>query len=293
MAVGISVYPPPSTNEEVTAIKAVTDLIPDGGALTTISNNITTVDTVVDGIKAVTDLLPNAGALKYLLPVVPALEWGETVGRRYAARFIAAELFPDAAAAGTGSLVGRGWFMSGAGAADESSGTSDINSQADNAVGPSGTLGAGPDYLASPAVIGGWSQLQSIGLLYGAPTTITVSIIAEFSSTTDNATDGIGIGNTPASAGNAAGNFGISCGATNFAYTLEGAAAVSTGVVKDTNPHLFQFVITISSRSTVVKIDGATVATVVQAEDLWPKHVIAHSTGTNSVQPHGFFVEYD
>ena len=64
---------------EVAAIKAVTDAIPDSGALTTIDSNIdavkavtdvlpdsgalTTIDSVVDAIKAVTDLLPNNGAL--------------------------------------------------------------------------------------------------------------------------------------------------------------------------------------------------------------------------------------
>jgi hypothetical protein len=44
---------------EVAAIKAVTDLLPDGGALTSIATaaNLATVDTVVDAIKAKTDSL--------------------------------------------------------------------------------------------------------------------------------------------------------------------------------------------------------------------------------------------
>lgn len=52
----------------VDAIKAVTDLLPDAGALTSLATaaNLATVDTVVDGIKAVTDLLPDAGALTSL-----------------------------------------------------------------------------------------------------------------------------------------------------------------------------------------------------------------------------------
>lgn len=44
---------------EIAAIKAVTDVIPDAGALTTIDGNITTIDTVVDAIKAKTDNLPS------------------------------------------------------------------------------------------------------------------------------------------------------------------------------------------------------------------------------------------
>jgi hypothetical protein len=49
----------------VDAIKAVTDNLPNSGALTDLSTAaaLTTVDTVVDAIKAVTDNLPNSGAL--------------------------------------------------------------------------------------------------------------------------------------------------------------------------------------------------------------------------------------
>lgn len=65
----------------IDGIKAVTDALPDGGALTTIDGNIdsiledtgttlpgtlTTIDSVVDDIKAVTDLLPDSGALSSL-----------------------------------------------------------------------------------------------------------------------------------------------------------------------------------------------------------------------------------
>ena len=49
----------------VDAIKAVTDNLPNSGALTDLATAaaLVTVDTVVDGIKAVTDNLPDAGAL--------------------------------------------------------------------------------------------------------------------------------------------------------------------------------------------------------------------------------------
>jgi len=52
----------------VDGIKAVTDQLPDAGALTSLATaaNLATVDTVVDGIKAVTDQLPDAGALTSL-----------------------------------------------------------------------------------------------------------------------------------------------------------------------------------------------------------------------------------
>lgn len=47
------------------AIKAVTDALPDSGALSSLAtaSALTTVDTVVDAIKAVTDALPDSGAL--------------------------------------------------------------------------------------------------------------------------------------------------------------------------------------------------------------------------------------
>lgn len=52
----------------VDAIKAVTDNLPDSGALSSLAQGsaLATVDTVVDAIKAVTDLLPDAGALSSL-----------------------------------------------------------------------------------------------------------------------------------------------------------------------------------------------------------------------------------
>lgn len=57
-----------TVDTNVSGVKTVTDLLPDGGALSSIATaaNLTTVDTVVDGIKAVTDLLPDAGALSSL-----------------------------------------------------------------------------------------------------------------------------------------------------------------------------------------------------------------------------------
>lgn len=48
------------------AVKAVTDNLPDSGALTDITARLTTVDTVVDAIKAITDNLPNSGNLTSL-----------------------------------------------------------------------------------------------------------------------------------------------------------------------------------------------------------------------------------
>lgn len=52
----------------VDGIKAVTDNLPDSGALSSLATAaaLTTVDTVVDGIKAVTDNLPNSGTLSSL-----------------------------------------------------------------------------------------------------------------------------------------------------------------------------------------------------------------------------------
>jgi len=52
----------------VDAIKAVTDNLPDSGALSSLATAaaLTTVDTVVDAIKAVTDNLPDSGALSSL-----------------------------------------------------------------------------------------------------------------------------------------------------------------------------------------------------------------------------------
>ena len=57
-----------SNASDVTAIKAVTDNLPDSGALTSIAtaSSLSTVDTVVDGIKSVTDNLPDSGALTSL-----------------------------------------------------------------------------------------------------------------------------------------------------------------------------------------------------------------------------------
>src|SRR5690606_5151262 len=52
----------------VDAIKAVTDNLPDGGALSSLAtaSALSTVDNVVDAIKAVTDNLPDSGALSSL-----------------------------------------------------------------------------------------------------------------------------------------------------------------------------------------------------------------------------------
>lgn len=51
----------------ISAIKTVTDAIPNGGALTTISGKIDTIDDFLDteiaAIKTVTDAIPNGGAL--------------------------------------------------------------------------------------------------------------------------------------------------------------------------------------------------------------------------------------
>jgi hypothetical protein len=50
---------------DISAIKVVTDNLPDSGALTSIAqgDDLATVDGIVDDIKAVTDALPDAGAL--------------------------------------------------------------------------------------------------------------------------------------------------------------------------------------------------------------------------------------
>jgi len=74
----------------ITAIKAVTDVIPDAGALTTLTGNVTAIKAVTDvlpdagalttlagevtAIKAVTDVLPDAGALTTLAGEVTAIK---------------------------------------------------------------------------------------------------------------------------------------------------------------------------------------------------------------------------
>ncbi len=59
----------------VDAIKLITDALPDSGALTSLATAaaLTTVDTVVDAIKVVTDALPDSGALTALLADVAAI----------------------------------------------------------------------------------------------------------------------------------------------------------------------------------------------------------------------------
>ena len=59
----------------VDAIKAVTDNLPNSGALTDLATaaNLSTVDTVVDAIKAVTDNLPDSGALTALLSSIASI----------------------------------------------------------------------------------------------------------------------------------------------------------------------------------------------------------------------------
>lgn len=56
----------------IDAIKAVTDALPDSGALTSLATAaaLTTVDTVVDAIKVVTDNLPDSGALSDLAAIL-------------------------------------------------------------------------------------------------------------------------------------------------------------------------------------------------------------------------------
>src|SRR5690606_11414812 len=57
-----------TVDDAVDAIKAVTDNLPDGGALSSLAtaSALHTVDNVVDAIKAVTDNLPDGGALSSL-----------------------------------------------------------------------------------------------------------------------------------------------------------------------------------------------------------------------------------
>src|SRR5690606_5316751 len=57
-----------TVDDAVDAIKAVTDNLPDGGALSSLAtaSALQTVDNVVDAIKAVTDNLPDGGALSSL-----------------------------------------------------------------------------------------------------------------------------------------------------------------------------------------------------------------------------------
>lgn len=71
-----------SMSGSIVAIQAVTDLLPDAGALTSIAqgSDLTVVDTVVDAIKVVTDALPNAGALTDISDETEKIDSAATLG---------------------------------------------------------------------------------------------------------------------------------------------------------------------------------------------------------------------
>ena len=67
-----------AVDTEVAAIKAITDAIPDSGALTSLLADLATVlaavDTEIAAIKGVTDVMPDAGALTTLLADIAAIK---------------------------------------------------------------------------------------------------------------------------------------------------------------------------------------------------------------------------
>ena len=67
-----------AVDTEVASIKAITDALPDSGALTTLLGDLATVvaavDTEVASIKGVTDVLPDAGALTSLLSDITTIK---------------------------------------------------------------------------------------------------------------------------------------------------------------------------------------------------------------------------
>lgn len=74
--IGNNINAPIATVDTVVdAIKAVTDLLPDAGALSSLAtaSALATVDTVVDAIKVVTDALPDSGALTTITNNVAAI----------------------------------------------------------------------------------------------------------------------------------------------------------------------------------------------------------------------------
>jgi len=82
----------------VDAIKAVTDNLPNSGALSDLATAaaLTTVDTVVDAIKAVTDALPDAGALNDLAAILT--DTGTTLPATLATIQAVTDALPDAGA---------------------------------------------------------------------------------------------------------------------------------------------------------------------------------------------------
>lgn len=203
--------------------------------------------------------------------------WATSFGTRYHARLGATgTLFGS----GTPALLfdgNNGWSKSGTLTSVTDAPTiaaaGDMNSASDKAaLRLSLTLAAGA-YFASPRVVGGWEQIQAATKILGqAPTTITIGMIANAPVTTADAGDGFGLTNDEDAALGTAGVLAILNGATNFEFRNGAAAAISTGIAKDTNAHLFEFVITIAAMTMDVQIDGAVVIND-QAlnQDEWPK----------------------
>ncbi len=108
--------------------------------------------------------------------------------------------------------------------------------------------------------------------------TITVGMIANAPVTTADAGDGFGLTNDEDAALVTAGVIAILNGATNFEYRNGAAAAVSLGVAKDTDAHLWEFVINIGAMTMDIKIDGTVRASAVALnQDEWPKGLFNRS----------------
>lgn len=226
-------------------------------------------------------LRANAGAtaLEYaaMSDAVPGPLWGTSFGTIYRARLGAQESIYGAGTPGLLFDGNSGWTTNGTliriTVSPTTVATGDMNSASDKAgMRLALTPGAGA-YFASPRVVGGWEQIQAATKILGqAPTTITIGMVVNADATTADAGDGFGITNDEDAALGTAGVLAILNGATNFEFRNGSAAAISTGIAKDTNAHLVEYVITIGAMTMDVKIDGAVVVND-QAlnQDEWPK----------------------
>lgn len=231
--------------------------------------------------------------------VVNGREWGSSFGAKYHARLGAQETLYGSATPGLLFDGNSGWLKNGTLTritnAPTIAGTGDINSASDYAAyRVSLTAGAGA-YFASPQVVGGWEQIQvATKILGSAPTTITVGMIANANVTTADAADGFGITNDEDAAVGTAGVIAIINGATNFEYRIGTAAGVSLGVAKDTNAHLWEFVINIGALTMDIKIDGTVRASAVSlANDEWPKSLFCRAITAVRWEHSFWWVYYD
>lgn len=234
-----------------------------------------------------------------MTPVVDAYSWGSSFGTKYHARLGAQETLYSSGIPGLLFDANSGWTKGGTLTritnAPNIAGTGDINSASDYAAYRLSLAAGAGAYFASPQVVGGWEQIQvATKILGSAPTTITIGMIANANVTTANTADGFGITNDEDAAIGTAGVIAVINGTTNFEYRIGTAAGVSLGLAKDTNAHMWEFVINISALTMDIKIDGTTYASaVVLANDEWPKSLFNRSITTVRWEHSFWWVYYD